>query len=89
MRLAERDPSMHGWHHVCCKCDKEFGKYIWKDKHWCKDCLDEIDTPGLTPEQRQQNRLNGAAGKIIKPRSLINAGNVEKVEEKKPATMGF
>lgn len=91
MRLAPRDPSMHGWHHLCSKCDKEFGKYIWKDTHWCKNCYDIEEHPELahlTPEERQQNRLDGAAGKIVKPRGLINAGNVEKQEKLKTA-VGF
>jgi hypothetical protein len=90
MRLAPRDPSMHGDHHKCNKCE-EFGKYIWKNTHWCKDCYDKEEYPELahlTPAERQQNRLDGAAGKIVKKRGFINLGNIEK-EEKKPATMGF
>lgn len=88
MRLIERDPTMHGWHHVCNKCEVEFGKYIWKDAHWCRTCYDIEESPELahlTQEEREQNRRDGAAGKIIKPRGFINVGNIDKV----PATMGF
>lgn len=46
---------MYGDHHKCNVCSEQ-AKYIAKDTHWCRKCLDDVDYPHLkdkTLEERQ------------------------------------
>lgn len=89
-RIAPRDPEMHGSHHKCSVCLTEFGKYIWKNKHWCRVCLDNAQYPQLihlTQAEREEQRKFHATH-VDHKNSFLNTGNIEKKEEA-PVAIGF
>jgi ribosomal protein S14 len=66
-RLKKRDPAMYGDHHTCNQCG-EAAKYIAKDTHWCRYCLDTVEHPhlaGKTQEERDAIR-DEALGRVVK-----------------------
>ena len=83
-RLKPRDPAMYGDHHKCNKCGEQ-AKYIAKDTHWCKYCLDTEDYPhlaGLSQEERD----------VIKAENLEKMGKSSIVNVKNmdtPGKIGF
>ena len=80
-RIGSRDPSMHGSHHKCNVCLTEFGKYIWKNTHWCRVCLDNAQYPQLihlTQAEREERRLNFAKNDEKKS-SIVNAENIKEL----------
>lgn len=89
-RLADRNPNMHGSHHKCNVCLVEFGKYIWKDTHWCRVCIDNAQYPQLihlTQAEREQRRIDISL-RVDKKNSFLNTGNIEKKQEAE-AGVGF
>jgi hypothetical protein len=59
-RLKRRDPAMYGDHHIC-KCG-EPAKYIVKDAHWCKYCLDTEEYPHLAGKSQEERIAIKAEG---------------------------
>lgn len=83
-RLPRRDPAMYGDHHKCNKCGEQ-AKYISRNTHWCRYCLDTEDYPhlaGLSQEERDGIKEENLA-KITGAR-LVNAENL-----KNPSGIGF
>jgi hypothetical protein len=90
-RTLERDSSMHGSHHKCSVCLTEFGKYIWKDKHWCRVCIDNAQYPELihlTQAEREERRIYYSTH-MDKKNSFVNTGNLDKKEESMESSVGF
>ena len=82
-RIAPRDPSMHGSHHKCNVCLTDFGKYIWKNTHWCRVCLDNAQYPELihlTQAEREERRIYYSQN-VDRKSSFLNTGNIERNEE--------
>jgi hypothetical protein len=53
-------------------------RYIYKEKVWCRTCLDNEQWPHLahlTQEERDQRRRNFASGE--RQNNIINAGNLK------------
>lgn len=74
-RLKRRDPAMYGDHHKCNKCAGP-AKYIEKNTHWCKYCLDTENYPhltGMSQEERDILRDRNIAN--IKTGNIVNVGN--------------
>jgi ribosomal protein S14 len=72
VRLKKRDPAMYGDHHKCNKCS-EPAKYIAKDTHWCRYCLDTEEYPqlaGKTQDERDAIRDEALYGKKAGGHSL-------------------
>jgi hypothetical protein len=82
-RLGQRDPSMHGDHHKCNKCD-EFGKYIAKKTHWCGYHLDLEEysyLAGMSREEYEAFRKASHERALSGPSksSIVNAQNLSKI----------
>ena len=79
--MKPRDPAMYGDHHKCNKCQAP-SKYIAKETHWCRYCL-EIDTnpqySSMTMEEIDQLRMDSIAALGLKAGHSImpkNTGTV-------------
>lgn len=83
-RLPPRDPAMYGDHHKCNACG-ESARYIAKNTHWCRYCLDSEEYPhlvGLSQEDRDKIKEENLAK--INGARLVNAENL-----KNPGSIGF
>lgn len=75
-RLKQRDPSMHGTHHTCSKCD-EVGKYIAKNTHWCEYHLDLEEYEYLAGMSREEYEAFKAKNKNKEEKvNIVNAKNL-------------
>lgn len=72
-----RDPSMYGDHHMCHKECGRKARYIARDLHWCKFCLDTEEYPhlaGLTQEERDELKAKNLAA--IGRTNIVNSNNL-------------
>lgn len=79
-RTERRDPSMHGDHHKCIKCD-EFGKYIANNSHWCSYHLDLEEhsyLAGMSREEYEEYKRKNHERVLNEPSksSIVNAKNL-------------